>query len=399
MNPIRVHAIMSGKERSVSGMLARLAMSLAEPVYRAAVGVRNSMFNLGVRKPRKLPRPVISVGNITTGGTGKTPMVIEIVRRLMAMGQKPAVLLRGYGVDELRELDEAINSPRFTSAAAVSDSAPVAAPSTGPTWTVPIQPSPDRCRAGLAVIERRPDVTVFVLDDGFQHRQLHRDLNLLLIDATEPFGYRRTLPRGLLREPLKNMRRADVVVVTRADRVESDELVAVDRAIAEVTDKSPVAHAAHDWSGFNVYTRYLFERIPKDLPATAPRSVDADLAALKLSRVVAACGIGNPAAFRQTLQAHVGELANLHVFPDHHDYTQGDLVRVLHDAVERGAQAVVVTPKDYVKWRHLLPPFAADSDALPAVLAQPLPIYRPVLVMRFIDGGDALDALLRQSLT
>ena len=173
--------IMSGQDRTLAGGLSRLGLSILEPVYRGIVGIRNRMFDSGLRKPKKLPRPVISVGNLTAGGTGKTPMVIELVKRLKINGVQPAVLLRGYragdsGSDEAAELQNELGSQ------------------------VAVAANPDRSAGAKLALESQPGTDVFVLDDGFQHRQVARELDIVLVDATQPWGFGHVLPRGLLRE-------------------------------------------------------------------------------------------------------------------------------------------------------------------------------------------------------
>ncbi len=395
--PHLLHAIMSGQDRGLGARLVRLGLACAEPIYRGAVGVRNRLFDLGIRKAKKLPRPVISVGNITTGGTGKTPMVIEIVRRLIAMGQRPAVLMRGYGGDEIQELDEAINRGR-PARDALANLGPPAREAFGEDRGVPIAPRANRHLAGLDILTRLPEVTAFVLDDGFQHRQLHRELDLVLVDALEPFGFGHVLPRGLLRESVQGLSRSSGVIVTRADRATPEQLRKLNDEITRYASRPPIAHAAHAWTGFDVYdaTGYW----PAETWQTANNLRDhkaAALDALRGVKVAAVCGIGNPAGFLETLRQHVGEVAATHIYPDHHAYTFDEVTRIVRDAIDCGAAGVVTTAKDYVKWRAFLPPFGAERSMWYEKLPRAMPIYRPKLAMRFLEGSDALDALLRST--
>ncbi|MEZ6191533.1 MAG: tetraacyldisaccharide 4'-kinase [Phycisphaerales bacterium] len=232
MNHARLYDIMSGNAPGPAAAATRLGLSALAPAYRLAVALRNKQFDAGLRKPAKLPRPVISVGNLTTGGTGKTPMVIELARRLLNQNHKPAILLRGYMKEgATASSDEAVELQRELGSA------------------VPVMPNPDRTEGARQVLEKHPEVTVFILDDGFQHRQVHRDLDLVLIDATRPFGFNHLLPRGLLREPARNLRRAHAVILTRCDLITPSELAALDRQIESLTGKPPTAHAATPWSG------------------------------------------------------------------------------------------------------------------------------------------------------
>ena len=170
-----VRRVISGEQRGLGARLLRGAMRLIEPIYTAVVASRNQGYTTGIITSKRAARPVVSVGNITTGGTGKTPVVRWLSHRLRENGMHPAVLLRGYKSkagsrsDEEQLLDELLN--------ASDASAPVV-----------VHAQPDRFAGSEAVLREHPDVDVFILDDGFQHRRLQRDFDLVLIDATNPFG-------------------------------------------------------------------------------------------------------------------------------------------------------------------------------------------------------------------
>jgi tetraacyldisaccharide 4'-kinase len=350
MNATALDDLMSGRNRRASASLSRAGLLAAVPFYRAAVAVRNTAYDRGAVKPHRLPVPVVSVGNITTGGTGKTPVVIEIVRRLRRKGASPAILLRGY-----------------KSRDGQSDEALVLEHELG--GDVPMRADPDRVAGFTHVKQQHSDTNMVVLDDGFQHRRVHRNLDIVLIDATNPFGHEHLLPRGLLREPAANLRRADAAIVTRADEVDRDTLAAIDRRVASITGRGPIAHAAHVWSGL------LNEH---DEPA--------DLTALADLAVAAVCGIGNPGSFKRALKRHAGSIAWFEDNPDHTPYTPAHCERIL--AAAGNADALVTTEKDWVKLRHGLP-----MDGKP-----PIRVYRPVLRIDMLDGSDAIDTLLDQCL-
>jgi tetraacyldisaccharide 4'-kinase len=354
MNHAQIYDIMSGKAHGFTATVARLGLSAAAPGYRLVIAARNRLFDMGLRKTVKLDRPVISVGNLTTGGTGKTPMVIELSRRLIAQNQRPAVLLRGYMAGADGPSDEAVELVRELGSA------------------VPVEANPDRAQGARRVLAEHPETTVFLLDDGFQHRRVERDLDIVLIDATRPFGFGRLLPRGLLREPTQNLRRADTVILTRCDLVTQEDLTDLDQQIQALTGRPPTAHTAQHWSGFRTNT------------------TDKPVDYLESFKVVGACAIGNPAAFTRMLEAAAGEVLAVHQFDDHHAYQKDEVRDLLIAAGKQGADAVVVTEKDWVKWRGLVSGLDVQGT-LP-------PVLRPILGVRFLDGAEAVESLLKQAL-
>lgn len=319
--------------------LLRCVACAAEPFYAGVLGVRNILFDQGLRKVHRAHVPVISIGNLTAGGTGKTPTVAAIVRRLVDHAFVPAVVMRGYraestgGSDEQQELSGLLPG-------------------------VPIIANPDRVAAAAGIARDHPNVNVIVLDDGFQHRRIARDLDLVLIDATDPFGGGHVLPAGLMRERSSNLRRADAVIVTRSDGVDTAALAEIDARIARYHGSPPIAHAIHGW------TRIVDAN---DSPVDRPGA-----------HVHTLCGIGNPAAFI----AQAGKtfrVVDSTVRPDHATYTEDDVLHVAHEARDNGADAVLTTPKDWVKLRPLVESTAID-----------VPVWRPVVELGFVDGEGEL---------
>ena len=320
--------LIRGDTAGAGASVARVGLSMLTPFYAAAVGTRNALFDRRLKSIRRLPLPVICVGNLTTGGTGKTPAVVWLCRQLAAAGRKPAVLTRGYkttagGVsDEAEELRSRLadinvgvfeGSDRYASAIkALNQIADGGLKSTLPR-------------------DDRPSIDVFVLDDGFQHRRLHRDFDLVLIDATEPFGFDRLLPRGLLREPVSALRRADAIVITRSDRVSAEALRKIETTIGFVARGTPIVHATHR------PTAWLVGDEVRDAPALAGR------------KIAAFCALGNPAAFYATLASLGATVVETRSWPDHHDYAGGEVAAFVDRAFSAGAESVVTTEKDWTK--------------------------------------------------
>jgi tetraacyldisaccharide 4'-kinase len=303
--------VISGRRSDAAALGVRALLAGAVPFYRVAVALRNRHYDRSPHAVHHAAVPVISIGNLTTGGTGKTPLVGWVVRELRGRGAAPAILSRGYrsldaaGNDEKRMLDRVCPG-------------------------VPHYQNPDRVASAARAIGAAADV--LVLDDGFQHRRLHRDLDVVLIDAVNPWGYGRLLPRGLLREPRTALRRAQLIVITRADLCSPDQLHALHRAVSRRTD-APVAHAAFR---------------PAGLVNAAEES--SPLSQLSQHRWQAFCGIGNPAGFEKTLAALGTSIgADLLPFPDHHHYTQADIDGIVRQARDRGATALLTTEKDLAK--------------------------------------------------
>ena len=305
-------AVVSGRQRGVRASILRAGLSVAEPFYRLGVRWRNRQFDNGSREIHRVNVPVISVGNLTVGGTGKTPMVEWLARWFRERGVRVALVSRGYGAEAGARNDEALE---------LEEKLP----------DVPHLQNPNRVEAAQTAIEEL-ETQLIVLDDAFQHRRIHRDLNIVLIDALEPFGYGHLLPRGLLREPVANLKRADVIALSRSD--------AVDQATREAIRSQAMKHAPQA-AWLEVTHR------PQSLLSAAgeERGIDS----LKGQRVAAFCGIGNPAGFRHTLGELGADVVELREFPDHHAYQRGDIDGLSAWARNLRVAAVICTHKDLVK--------------------------------------------------
>jgi tetraacyldisaccharide 4'-kinase len=335
---------MSGAARGVGPALLRGGLSVLSPLYATLMRARNGRYDRGLGVKR-LARPVVGVGNITTGGTGKTPVVRWLCERFRDAGDRPAVLMRGYKAQPGEPGDEQAMLQGLLDRDGVSP--------------VVVRAEPNRHAGGEAVLREHPDVNVFVMDDGFQHRRLARDFDLVLIDACEPFGYGRVIPRGLLREPLTGLRRADAILITRANQVEAGVLENILARLREIHPAAPVYRCSHAHVGL--------------------RSTDGQIHTIEeLSgqRYFAFAGIGNPAGLAYQLRQLPGDLVGQEWFPDHWGYAPRDLDRVRAAAQKAGAGLIVTTEKDWVKIVELI-------DA-----AQGTPIWRLELAVRFENDDE-----------
>ena len=291
---------------------------------------------LGLRRRDMLPVPVISIGNLSVGGTGKTPMTQLLCRRMQAQEKRVAVLSRGHGGESrsVRVVSDA-EGEVFLSAAQAGDEPHLLA-RTLPR--IPVLVGKDRRQSGREAL-RRFGLDALILDDGFQFWQLGRDLDIVLLDARRPFGNGFPLPRGLLREPKRHLRRADIVVATRAGGLTPAERQALAAQVSALAPNAPLFFADHRAAGF--------------VPAADLSAPVQTLAGLAGRRVYAASAIAQPQSFVETLTGEVGaEVVGRQAWADHHKITPTDAQAVFSAAVQSGADALVMTEKDAVKWPH-----------------------------------------------
>lgn len=307
------HELVSGRRRGWRAKVLRSCLRVAEFPYTWVVELRNRAYDTGRRAAQRVEAPVISVGNITTGGTGKTPLVAWLARWFLERQVPVALISRGYKAeadgpnDEARELHQALPH-------------------------VPHIQNPDRVAAARQAIDQW-GAQLLVLDDAFQHRRIHRDLDIVLVDALQPFGYGHLLPRGLLREPLARLARADVIGLSRAETVDDAQRTALRQAIARYAPDAlwvELAHRPH--------------HLVNSERALGP------LADLAGRRVAAFCGIGNPQGFRHVLQTLGCEVAAFRPLPDHYPYRPAEQVQLEQWLAAQGTlDRVLCTGKDLVK--------------------------------------------------
>jgi len=334
--------------------LARTVLGpVLTPLYRAGVNRRNKAFDEGVGVV-SVSRPVISIGNITTGGTGKSPTTQWVCRRLLGMGARPAIAMRGYKPDATGKSDEAGEHERLLPG-------------------VPVIVGAERAMAINAFLgtESGAQATHIVLDDGFQHRQLARQLDVVLVDASRDIRSERLLPAGDLREPLEGLMRAGVMVITRGESLSPGDLKNYIGTIRSLAPRAIVVHASHTWTGFTL-------RKPGS-------SIDEVLTVgqnpLAGKRVLCVAGLANPKGFVGMCErAAVGGSVRTLTFEDHDPYLPLAIETILGAA--RDCEVIVTTEKDWTKLGRV------SSERWPA------PVVRPRLEMAITAGEADLDAKL-----
>lgn len=319
-------------------------------LYELAVRLRVAAYETDYLKQKRLDATVISVGNLTLGGAGKTPMAHYIARYLKSEQQSVAVLTRGYAraSSGLRVLNDPANHSGAGAAGSYREFGDEPLMLARSLPDVPIIVSKDRYEAGRWA-ERELGAEVLVLDDAYQHLALARDLNILLIDATDPFGAFEMPPFGRLREPLYGIKRADAIIITRADRP---------------FDQGQTQAIIKYYRGDNVPVMYFYSTITELRHLTTGEVYDAKNFAGW--NIAVACGIANPRAFTEdVLQAGIN-IVSESFFADHHAFAQEDLDRITCAAREAGADAIVTTEKDAVRLEGLthgdVPIYAAQLE-------------------------------------
>jgi tetraacyldisaccharide 4'-kinase len=361
MNQDNFRKLISGQKAGLGGDLLRLLLGVAAIGYSIVIRLRNFSYSRGWLKTHRANGPVISVGNITTGGTGKTPLVIWLYNlitqnsKFKTQHYKCAILTHGYKVTQNLKL----KTLNYTDEPAILiDNCPEAK----------VIVNPDRV-AGAAKAVNKFGAKVLVMDDGFQHRRLGRDLDIVTIDATQPFGYGKMLPAGLLREPVSSLKRADAVVITRCDQITETELSQIEEELQQVNLDMIIARSIHA----PVY-------------AKSTDNKEIGLEELKDKKIFTFCGIGNPAAFLNTIKALGSELVGSKVYNDHHHYTNDCLTDICKQAAHLKADLILTTQKDWTKITRLK---SAKKD---------IPLAYLAIEIKFLAGQDKLTSLIENAL-
>lgn len=326
----------------------------ASRVYAREVARRNRRFDRGIGV-QTVPVLVVSVGNLSAGGTGKTPMVRWVVAALREAGHTPAVAMRGYRASPGEPSDEQAEHTRaMPGVAVIAD--------------------PDRANAVLGYLRDHPaaGVDVIVLDDGFQHRRLARDLDIVLIDASRPPAADALIPRGFLREPVSALSRAHAVVLTHAEMVPAGRLATIWSSLESHMPTGTVrAVAEHTWTGLNAHH-------------SSASSTPLPLEWLRGRRVAAVCAIGNPLGFLSALKRAGAEVVHRTMLPDHDVFAPATVEALRRSVVFASAEALVTTAKDWTKLEH-------------RSLGLTVPVIVPDLSLRISQGAESLRTRLQEA--
>jgi len=347
--------LISGQIGGIASIV-RLLLPILSFFYGIVIRSRNILYNIGLLRTHRVNKPVISIGNITVGGTGKTPLVIWLCRWLSGQ-MKTVVLTRGY---------KAATSQGETNQ--TYDDEPQILAKSCPGIKVVV--NPDRVEGASEAI-RKFGAEVLIMDDGFQRRRLTRDIDIVTIDATKPFGYSRLLPAGLLREPVGGLRRADAVIITRCDQVNEIQLKMIEKQIENITKDAILATTTH---------KVVIARLA-DGEGIIPEE-------LKNKRIFAFCGIGNPHSFIATIQNLGCKVTGSKTFNDHHRYREEDIKEILFQSNKAYANLILTTQKDWTKIEY--------NNILNSGISKSMGYLE--IKLEFISGEEKIRGLIEKAL-
>ena len=312
----RFYELVSGQKTSIAATMLRGALRSIEIPYRSVVTARNLLYDRRLLPIRRFSVPIISVGNLTLGGTGKSPMVVWLCKFFLEKNMRPGLISRGYGKgthagnDEFMEMSHRLPN-------------------------IPHLQHPNRAEAIQKLLQTE-HVDLIILDDAFQHRQVERDIDIVLLDATVPFGFGHVFPRGTLREPLGSLKRADIVLLTRSNLITEAERQKIHEQVLAINPNITWGETIH---------------MPTSL-ISLESLCDEPIEMIRGQSALAFCGIGNPSAFQKTLIQCGVRVEKLISFPDHHRYSVHDACRLVQTAKELGTKLLLCTMKDLVKWNQ-----------------------------------------------
>jgi tetraacyldisaccharide 4'-kinase len=309
--------LVSGQKTGIAATTFRTGLRLFEIPYGFIISARNFLYDKQFLPIHRFPVPIISVGNVTLGGTGKSPMVAWLCRLFLEQNLRPGLISRGYGKGTHEGNDEFMEMfHRFP--------------------TVPHLQNKDRVKAIQKLLQTE-HVDLIILDDAFQHRRVARHVDIVLLDATSPFGFGHIFPRGTLRESLKGLRRADIVLLTRSNLTDEAARQNIRQQVLAINPNIVWGETVHVPTSL----------VPLESFGNEP------IESIRSQSALAFCGIGNPEAFRHTLEQCGVRIAALIPFPDHYRYTADDVRTLVRTAKELDTDSILCTMKDLVKLQRM----------------------------------------------
>lgn len=306
-----IYSLMTDKKNGVFYDICKFKLYLFSLIYGFAISIRRLLYSAGIFKTQRAPLKVISVGNLTLGGTGKTPFTVTLAHMLESeLKKNVCVLIRGYGWDEQAMLKIKLSD-------------------------IPVLVGEDRARSAMKAVKLYGSDTA-ILDDGFQHWELSRDIDIVLIDSLNPFGNSQLFPRGILREPKKALERAGFIVFTKADK-KSIALSRLKDEVRRFNKRAAFLEAVHR-------PTHLYENKTKQRH---------ELSHINGKRVVLLSSIGDPEYFEKTVKDLGADVAEHIKFPDHYNYKKSDMDHILKRCGERDFDLALTTEKDMVKLSRL----------------------------------------------
>lgn len=363
--------------KEVDGLFPHLIMGILyifSLIYGLLVNIKLAGYKYGIFQKQKLDCFVISLGNVTVGGTGKTPTAQRLARDIRDMGYRVVILNRGYRAKWHGEVGIVSDGKRLhMDAAEAGDEAYMLAKHLP---EVPVLIGAERAKTGRYAMEHF-GAEVAILDDGYQHWQLERDLDILLVDAVNVFGNGYILPRGTLREPISHISRADICLMTKVDQAAAGSCDYIRETVHRYNPEARIVESIHQPRCFIPLTEWYVNIASQGI----------DIAQMRGKRIMAVSAIGNPASFEQTLSDLGAVIIESLRYPDHHDYAMSEMTDIFQQAENAGAEAIVITEKDAVK--------------IPADVVREkwsIPIYVICVEVNFQKGSEGLANLLKKRL-
>ena len=302
-------SIMKDEKKGLISLLVKLVLGFLSLFYGLGIKIVDWGYRSGLRKIVKGPVPVVSVGNITVGGTGKTPFSMYLADYFVSKGLKPGILTRGYGKDESIMMKDQLPG-------------------------VPVIVGQDRVKSSLKA--KNIGLDLVILDDGFQHRRLYRGMNILLIDTITFPGNGILLPGGVLREPIDAVKRADIFVLTKVDAAGKERKKAVEKLLRKYSEDTPVLSVRHNPVFLTDVTREVYS-----------------LDGMVNKNILLVSAIADPDYFKFLIEKNKGVVVSENLYSDHHPYSQLDINAINAKCMKYNVDMIITTNKDYVKMREL----------------------------------------------